>query len=162
MKAYFHLLSSQSHPVHFVYLENMIKTGCEMYPKHTNVEAVREAQHLVSNVAHHTLGNNPQVGGAIEADLGSIGEDRLGLHLGGVQQDDPHLALRYVGYVVVVCLGHHELLLDDEPVLLLCTLFPHLLKEILMASNMAGHYSKEVPIIPKMGNNKEIMIRSDQ
>ena len=90
------------------------------------MKAICHPSHFLLDVPHHGLGHDPQVVGAVEALLGAVGEDDLGLLLGAVQQDDPHLALGDLGHVVIVCLGHNKLLLDDEPVASRGTFFPDL------------------------------------
>ena len=46
--------------------------------------AVRQAHHLLSDVSHHALSDNPQVIGGVEPDLGAVGEDELGFGLGAI------------------------------------------------------------------------------
>ena len=95
------------------------------------METLRHPGHLLLNVAHHGLRHDPEVVGAVEADLGAIGEDDLGLLLGAVQEDDPHLALGDLGHVVIVCLRHNKLLLDDESIARR-TFFPNLTKIVFI------------------------------
>ena len=67
-----------------------------------DVEALRHPGHLLLDVPHHRLGHDPEVVGAVEAHLGSVGEDDLGLLLGAVQQDDPHLILFIIIIVIII------------------------------------------------------------
>ena len=133
------------------------------------MEALRHPGHLLLDISHHGLRHDPEVVGAVEADLGAIGEDDLGLLLGAVQEDDPHLALGDLSHVVIVCLGHNKLLLDDESIARR-TFFPNLIKislfvfsrfyllflyfyllyKVLMAGYVTSDYSEFVPIVSEM------------
>ena len=125
-----------------------------MDPEHADVEAVRHPRHLLPDVAHHALGDQPQVGRAVQADLGAVGEDHLGLGLGAVQQDDADLALGDVRHVVAGGLRDEELLLDDEPVPLLGALLPDLLQEVLVAGDVTRDDAEPEPVVP--GHNVQI------
>ena len=73
-----------------------VEAGVEVDSQHAHVVAVCKSHHLLPDISHHALGDNPQVVGGVEADLGAVGEDDLGLGLGAVQEDDPDLTLRYL------------------------------------------------------------------
>ena len=90
------------------------------------MEAICHPSHFLLDVPHHGLSHDPEVVGAVEAELGAVSEDGPGLLLGAVQQDDPHLALGDFGHVIIVGLRYNKLLLDDEPVASLRTFFPDL------------------------------------
>lgn len=136
------------------HLEDGVEAGGEVDPEHADVEAVRHPRHLLPDVAHHALGDQPQVGRAVQADLGAVGEDHLGLGLGAVQQDDADLALGDVRHVVAGGLRDEELLLDDEPVPLLGALLPDLLQEVLVAGDVTRDDAEPEPVVP--GHNVQI------
>ena len=81
-----------------------VEAGVEVDPQHAHVVAVRQPHHLLPDVPHHALGHDPQVVGGVEADLGAVCEDDLGLSLSAVEEDDPDLTLGDLGDGVLVSL----------------------------------------------------------
>ena len=72
----------RSHPQHGCVVR--VETGVEVDPQHPHVIAVSQTHHLLPGVPHHALGHDPQVVGSVEAHLGAVSEDDLGLRLSAV------------------------------------------------------------------------------